>query len=155
MRAARMTAGALGVALMGIGAFILFTNERVREPWAAVVWLAGSVVAHDGLIAPLVLGVGLLLALLPVSRGAKGVVRGGLLVAALLTAVALPVLLRPGTPKASVLPLDYPRNWLITLAATAALTAALLLVRALRGRERGRGRGAGRRAGHAERRRAD
>lgn len=51
--------------------------------------------------------------------------RGALLVAGALTAVALPVLLRPGrTANPSVLPLDYPRNWLIAMVAVAT-TAAL------------------------------
>ncbi|MYS44181.1 hypothetical protein GTY23_23710, partial [Streptomyces sp. SID5998] len=59
-----------------------------------------------------------------------GPVRGALLVAGALTAVALPPLLRPGVPaNSSVLPLDYLRNWLLALAAVAAVTTALIAVR--------------------------
>ncbi|MFS4108324.1 hypothetical protein ACLU4X_26700, partial [Streptomyces sp. PD-S100-1] len=62
--------------------------------------------------------------------GARGPVRGALLVAGALTAVALPPLLRPGVPaNSSVLPLDYLRNWLLALAAVAAVTTALIAVR--------------------------
>ncbi|MFF9158830.1 hypothetical protein ACF081_01105 [Streptomyces longwoodensis] len=118
MNALRVTAAAAGLALMGVGLSLL---TDVRDPTGALLWLGGAVVLHDALIAPLVLLVGLVL----VRGGARGPVRGALLVAGALTAVALPVLLRPGrTANPSVLPLDYPRNWLIALAAVVVLTGA-------------------------------
>ncbi|MEU9796333.1 hypothetical protein AB0E27_38235 [Streptomyces sparsogenes] len=84
-----------------------------------MVWLGGAVLLHDGVIAPLVFLVGLVL-----GRGdGRGPVRGALLVAGALTAVALPVLLRPGeTANASVLPWDYRSNWLIAMVAVATVT---------------------------------
>ncbi|MGW7257547.1 hypothetical protein [Streptomyces sp. NPDC054834] len=118
-----MTAGAAGVALMGVGVSLLMD---VRDLTDVLVWLGGAVVLHDVVIAPVVLLVGLLL----VRGGVRGPVRGALLVAGALTAVALPVLLRPGrTANSSVLPLDYPRNWLIALVAVATATALRLAVR--------------------------
>ncbi|MEU8890203.1 hypothetical protein [Streptomyces sp. NPDC048442] len=139
----RMAAGAVGVALMGIGAVLAVGTGDVV---GVALWLAGAIVAHDGLIAPVVLGVGLLLGLLlggprgePL-RGplggprlrAYGAVRGALIVAGCLTLVALPVLLRPGAPaNSSVLPLNYVRGWLIALAAVAVATGVLVGVRAL------------------------
>ncbi|MFG2577225.1 hypothetical protein [Streptomyces sp. NPDC048481] len=118
MKALRVLLGAVGLALMGVGAFQL---TDVRDPIGVLVWLGGAVLLHDAVIAPLVLLVGLVL----VRRRARGPVRGALLVAGALTAVALPVLLRPGrTANPSVLPLDYPRNWLIAVVAVA--TAAAL-----------------------------
>ncbi|MFF4213252.1 hypothetical protein ACFYZE_28680 [Streptomyces sp. NPDC001796] len=131
MKTLRALAGTAGVALMGVGAFFLMD---VRDLADVLVWLGGAVVLHDVLIAPAVLLVGLLL----VRGGARGPVRGALLVAGALTAVALPVLLRPGrTANSSVLPLDYPRNWLIALVAVATVTALWLAVRGFgRGRRR-------------------
>lgn len=84
------------------------------------------------------------LSVAPLVAGAVFEVATGLLNIAqwALTLVALPPLLRPG-PRAnpSVLPLDYPRNWLITLAAVAAVTvvyaAARAVLRARRGDVRG------------------
>jgi hypothetical protein len=72
----------------------------------------------------------------------RGALRGGLLVAGCATLIALPPLLRPGTPRnETVLPLDYERNLLIVLLAVAAgmLAAAALppLTRALRTRRGG------------------
>ncbi|MFF5981730.1 hypothetical protein ACFY78_23070 [Streptomyces olindensis] len=131
MKALRVTTGAAGVALMGVGVSLL---TDVRDLSTVLLWLGGAVVLHDLVIAPLVLLAGLLL----VRGGARGTVRGALLVMGALTAVALPVLLRPGRPaNASVLPLDYGRNWLIALGAVAAVAALWSAVRGL-GRARRR-----------------
>jgi hypothetical protein len=126
MSVTRLLTGAVGLTLMGVGASLLLD---VPDLTGVLVWLGGAVVLHDALIAPLVLLIGWVL----VRGGVRGPVRGALLVAGALTAVALPVLLRPGKPaNSSVLPLDYPRNWLLTLAAVATTTALLPVVRAIR-----------------------
>ncbi|MEW1648556.1 hypothetical protein [Streptomyces sp. NPDC091219] len=130
MKVTRALLGAAGLALIGVGASLL---ADVRDLTGVLVWLGGSVVLHDGLIAPLVLLAGLAL----VRGGACGAVRGALVVAGALTVVALPVLLRPGRrANASVLPLDYPRNWLIAMAVVGAVTALALAVRGLARRRR-------------------
>jgi hypothetical protein len=128
----RTALGAAGLALMAVGLYLLVTGGQFKD---VALWLAGAVVLHDLLVAPLVLAVGLLLALLP----ARGLLRGALVTAGCLTVIALPVLLAPGTPRnPSVLPLDYPRNWLLSLAAVAAVTGVVLAGRRLRGRARKR-----------------
>ncbi|MET7718055.1 hypothetical protein [Streptomyces sp. NPDC005407] len=119
----RIVTGALGLALMAVGATLLLTGGQLKD---VALWLAGAIVLHDGIIAPLVLGVGLLLAAVP----ARGTVRGALVVAGCLTMIALPPLLRPGAPtNPSALPLDYLRNWLLVLAAVAVVTGVVLAVR--------------------------
>ncbi|MFF3246603.1 hypothetical protein ACFYWY_23380 [Streptomyces sp. NPDC002870] len=119
----RIVVGALGLALMAVGATLLLTGGQLKD---VALWLAGAIVLHDGIIAPLVLGVGLLLAAVP----ARGTVRGGLVVAGCLTMIALPPLLRPGAPtNPSALPLDYLRNWLLLLAAVAVVTGLVPAVR--------------------------
>lgn len=133
----RIVLGAAGVALMTVGLVLLVTGGQFKD---VALWLAGAVVLHDLLVAPLVLAAGLLLAQLP----ARGLLRGALVTAGCLTAVALPVLLAPGTPgNPSVLPLDYPRNWLLSLAAVAAVTGAALAGRWLRARWARRSRAGG------------
>jgi hypothetical protein len=119
----RQIMGATGLLAIGLGAWLL---AGVGDPLDVLVWLAGAVVLHDGLIAPLVLGCGLV-----VARGpARRVVRAALLVGGCLTVVALPVLLRPGTPaNSSVLPLDYLVNWLVLLGITAGAAVAYAVVR--------------------------
>ncbi|MGW2390101.1 hypothetical protein ACWCYK_11455 [Streptomyces lydicamycinicus] len=120
MKALRALAGVAGLALMGVGASLLV---NVRELTGVLVWLGGAVVLHDGLLAPLVLLVGMAL----VRGGVRGPVRGALTVAGTLTVVALPVLLRPG-PRAnsSVLPLNYWGNWLLAMVAVAMVTAVVV-----------------------------
>ncbi|MCZ4119204.1 hypothetical protein [Streptomyces sp. H39-S7] len=120
---ARIALGAVGVAAMTFGAVQLFTDRQVREPVDVLLWLAGAIVLHDAALTPVVLAVGAVLSRwLP--PHVRRPVRGGLITAACLTAVALPFLLRP-TAKSnpSVLPLDYPRNTLIVLGTVAVLTA--------------------------------
>ncbi|MFF4261392.1 hypothetical protein ACFY7Y_11275 [Streptomyces virginiae] len=115
----RYTVGGIGVAVMAFGGFLLV---REPEPWRIVLWLAGGVLVHDGLIAPLVIAVGALCAAAGVRL--RGVPRAALVVAGSLTVIALPPLLRPGgVANPSVLPLDYPRNWLLAMVAIGALTA--------------------------------
>ncbi|MDX3545804.1 hypothetical protein PV729_27650 [Streptomyces europaeiscabiei] len=126
----RVLTGAAGVALMGVGASLLLD---VRDLTGVLVWPGGAVVLHDVVIAPLVLLVGPV----AVCAGVRGPVRGALLVAGALTAVALPVLLRPGKPaNSSVLSLGYLRNWLLALALAlvpvATVTALLMAVRGTR-----------------------
>ncbi|MFF9011473.1 hypothetical protein ACF09C_00655 [Streptomyces sp. NPDC014870] len=126
----RYAVGALGVGLMGLGAVLVVRTGTVGE---VLLWLAGAIVLHDGLIAPLVRGVGLLLAAVP----ARGVLRGGLVVAGSLTLIALPLLLRPGSaPNPTALPLDYLRNWLVLMGVVAVGTGALLGARRLAQRRR-------------------
>ncbi|MER6391900.1 hypothetical protein ABT236_25955 [Streptomyces sp. NPDC001523] len=114
----RYVMGALGLALMAWGGLLLV---RQPEPWRIALWLAGAVVVHDGFVAPLVMAVAALTA--AAGLRLRGVPRAALIVAGSLTAVALPPLLRPGAvANATVLPLDYLRNWLLTMAVIAVLT---------------------------------
>ncbi len=126
----RTLLGVLGGAGMALGVWLLL---GVRDPLDVAVWLAGALVLHDGLVAPLVLGTGLLLG----GLRARGAVRGALIVAGSLTAVALPVLLRPGAPaNSSVLPLDYLRNWAGVMAAIGVFVVGAAVLGRVRGRRR-------------------
>ncbi|MFD7536974.1 hypothetical protein [Streptomyces sp. NPDC059819] len=124
----RSALGAAGLAMMVLGGVLLWGQAT---HWDVLIWLAGAVVLHDGLIAPLVLGVGLLLGGLK----NRGLPRGALLTAGCLVLIALPLLLRPlPTANSSVLPLNYVRGLLICLAAVAALAGMIGAVRWGRGK---------------------
>ncbi|MFJ9950230.1 hypothetical protein [Kitasatospora sp. NPDC091207] len=146
IRALLMTAG---LALIGYGLYGMLGDPYLTDPSAVLVWAVGGLVIHDGLWVPLVCLLGALLVRGPV-------LRGWLVVAAAVTAVGLPAVLRADDDhgNASLLPLPYLRNWLLVLAATAGL--ALLVAFAGRWRRRGRARrrGSSRRRGWAVRRRA-
>lgn len=141
--AVRWTAGAMGVVLMGVGAYVLLTDTYIHDPQDVVLWLAGTIAVHDGLLVPLVLTAGLALEAIVRRDGGRRVVRGALIMAGCLTLVALSDLLAPPVRPANttLLPLDYLTNWSLLLAIIIAGTAAVLAVRNLR-RRRPRRRGA-------------
>ncbi len=124
---ARLLLGAVGVAGMGVGLSILLTDRFIHRPLDVVWWLAGAVVLHDGVLVPVVLALGALLR-------PRGVLRAGLITGGCVTVAALPVLFAPRTANPTVLPLDYPRGWLLVLAAVAALTLLALAWTASRSR---------------------
>ncbi|MFI9276292.1 hypothetical protein ACIGXM_37330, partial [Kitasatospora sp. NPDC052896] len=110
---------ALGaVGLIGFGVHGLLTDPYVNDPLDVAEWAIGGAVLHDGLWLPLVCLAGAALTRAPWT------VRGGLVVAAALTAVGLPAVLHAGQGNGNptVLPLPYLRNLLWLLAATAAAT---------------------------------
>lgn len=57
MRTARMTLGALGVAAIVWGAWLL-RDDGADRLWSTALWLAGVVVLHDAVLAPLVVALG-------------------------------------------------------------------------------------------------
>ncbi|MGW4160605.1 hypothetical protein [Streptomyces sp. NPDC004788] len=127
-RVLRYAVGGLGLVLMGLGARLVAAEP---DPLGVLVWLAGAVVLHDGILAPLVFGIGLLL----VGRRQRGLSRGVLLVAGTVVLVTLPLLVRPGAPpNPSALPLPYGRNLAIVLAGVAVAAGLLYLVRRWRAR---------------------
>ncbi len=125
MKALRYGLGALGVAAVVFGLHGLVTGGVATNWPQPAVWLVLGVLAHDLVLVPTVAAAGWVLARL-VPSAVRGVVRGGLLVAAVVTLVALPVLSGKGDPRnPSLTAQDYPRNWLLVLAGIAVVTTAL------------------------------
>ncbi|MGW9436867.1 hypothetical protein [Streptomyces sp. NPDC055607] len=131
-RVLRYAVGGLGVGLIVLGARLVAAEPASGD---VLVWLAGALVVHDGLLAPLVLAVGLLIA----GRSERGLWRGALVIAGSVVLVTLPLLLRPGPPpNPSALPLPYGRNLVIVLVAVAVGAVLLRLVRLWRQRSQRR-----------------
>ncbi|WP_121830073.1 hypothetical protein [Streptomyces sp. S1] len=129
-RVLRYAVGGTGVGLIVLGAWLVAAQPASGD---VLVWLAGALVVHDGLLAPLVLAVGLLIA----GRPERGLWRGALVIAGSVVLVTLPLLLRPGpAPNPSALPLPYGRNLAIVLAAVAVGAVSLGLVRRRRRSQR-------------------
>lgn len=142
VRAWRLALGVAGVAAVLFGLRGLLTGGPATDWPVTATWLLAGVLVHDLVVVPVVAGVGWLLARwLP--EGVRPVVRGGLVVAATVTVVALPVLNAPGDPRnPSLMPLDYPRNLAVVLGVVGAVTVVLAVHRRWRA-----GRAAGPRAG--------
>ena len=129
MKLWRYGLGAAGVAgvLFGLHGLV-FGGVATHWPVPAV-WLVTGVLVHDLVLIPVVATVGWLFARVTPAR-VRPVLRGGFLVAATLTLVALPVLSGKGdASNMSLTPLDYPRNYLVVLAAIAVGTVVLAVVR--------------------------
>jgi hypothetical protein len=136
MRALRFSLGAVGVVLVLVGVWHLLGNG-FADLAATVAWLAGGVVAHDALIAPLVLllGVGLLPRLLPWDLGPAV---AGFVVLLTVTLTAVPVLGRFGAKPDDpwLLPRPYGALW---LAFALVVVAAVVGASVLRRRRSGKG----------------
>jgi hypothetical protein len=130
MRALRFSLGAVGVVLTLVGVWHLLGNG-FADLVATGAWLAGGVVVHDALIAPLVvlLGVGLLPRLPSWGRGPAV---AGFVVLLTVTLTAVPVLGRFGAKPDDpwLLPRPYGALWLgFALVVVAAVVGASVLRR--------------------------
>ncbi|WP_404351573.1 hypothetical protein LG324_02605 [Phycicoccus jejuensis] len=129
MRAARLALGALGLAALAWG--LLLVADLGPQFVDVLVWVVGGVLAHDAVLAPVVVGLGALLALV-VPPWLRPPLVGLLVVLGPLTLVAVPVLgrfgARPDNP--TLLDRPYTTGWLVI----AAVAVLLTVVAALRAR---------------------
>ncbi len=127
MRGVRLGLGAAGVAALAWGLVLLWGLGP--QLLAVVVWLVGGIVLHDGLLAPLVIGLGLLAAT-RVPAWLRVPLVGLVVVLGPLTLAAVPVLGRFGARYDNRTLLDRP-YWAgyLAVAVLAALVAAAVAAR--------------------------
>jgi hypothetical protein len=124
----------VGWAVIAIGVAGLLRNGARTQPPALARWLVGSAVVHDALIAPVVFGVGLLLARFAPAR-IRPFLQAGLVITGMLALATFPFVAgfgkSAGNP--SALPGSYGPGLLVVLGAVwlgvAALAARSLLLR--------------------------
>lgn len=107
-----------GAVLVVWGAYGLATTTRHPRPGPWLAFFLGGVAAHDGLVVPLVIAIGVVVArLAPVRLRPYAV--SGLILTGVVGLLAFPFVRRYGarSDNASILPLDYTRGLLVTLAA--------------------------------------
>ena len=99
-------------------------------------WLVAAVVIHDLVVAPLTVGAGVVLTRLP-ARGRR-YVQSGLVAGALVTVVAVPLIMRQDTqpPAESILMRDYSADLALLLGLVAAVSLLVYVVRVVRGASR-------------------
>jgi hypothetical protein len=131
----RLVLGLVGVGLGLYGIGRLFSSV----PWSSLVlvgvWLVLALVIHDGLLSPAVVAVTVLLGRIP-PRGRR-YLQFGLIVAALVTVIALPMISQQQRqpPSKALLQQDYQVNLMILLAIIAAGSLAAYAVRVARDRK--------------------
>ena len=113
---ARLLIGAAGAGLLGYGIVRIFTDAKDTKPAALLRWLVGALLVHDLLIAPVVIGIGWLLARYVPPR-ARRYLQAGLICGGLVSAYGVLLIWRQGTvaPSLALLRQNYLRNLLILL----------------------------------------
>ncbi len=134
MSSSRIALGLAGGLLMTFGIFRLLTDLDPGDLVVLGIWLVVALALHDGVVAPLTAGVGVTLT--RVAPRARRYLQGGLIVAAMVTVIALPLINREGTQPAaeSILMRDYAANLALLLALVAAVAAVLYVARVIRDR---------------------
>ncbi len=109
----RLLLGVVGVAMGAFGA-LRFLQLDFPDIVDAVLWLAGGVVLHDAILAPLTIGLTVLLTRV-VPPSARARVTVGLVVLVTVTITAIPVLGRFGErpDNATILDRNYTVGWLV------------------------------------------
>lgn len=136
MGVARLVCAIAGVVLVLYGAGrILFS---VPPPLLLLLgaWLVGALVIHHGVLSPVVVAIGWALRERVPDRGRR-FLQAGLIVAALVTVVALPLIARQGTqpPAKALLLQNYGLNLLLLLGLVAVATLVAYTVRVARDRQ--------------------
>ncbi len=130
MRTWRVALAVTGVVVGLYGAVSLLTNVPFGTLLLLALWLIGAVVIHDGIVSPLVLGVGWALHRVVPPR-ARRYLQGGLVAAGLVTVVAVPMIAQQGAQPASkaLLQQSFGGNLALLIGLVAAVSLFLYAVR--------------------------
>ena len=135
MKVARIVLAVVGIVAILYGAGrILFS---VPPPLLVLlgVWLVGALLIQHGVVSPLVVAVGVALRRLVPDRGRR-FLQIGLILAAMVTVVAIPLIIRQGTqpPAKALLLQNYAANLTLLLGLIAGVTLIAYAVRVARDR---------------------
>lgn len=124
-----------GGAIFAFGLYGLLRNARATLPGDWLAWVAGAVLLHDLILAPLVLAAGFLLTRL-VPAVARAGVQATLVVCGAVALMSVPVVMAAGrqADNPSLLPHDYGRNLAIVVALVFMAGMVMTLARVVRSR---------------------
>jgi hypothetical protein len=136
----RVVLGAFGIAMLVLGAVVLLQEVEPTNYVGILIWFVGALVIHDGILAPIIFGISLLMrkAGTRIPFVVLAIVQGALVLAAITTALFLPEAIKKhkGTNSSSILPLDYGTHlvgfYAVLVVVTGVVIAAYLVVRAKR-----------------------
>ena len=131
MRIRMLIAGA-GLLLGLFGVFRLLTQVRIGDLAILGLWIAGALLIHDGVLSPAVVAVGWVIEHTVPAR-ARRHLQAALVVGALITVVASPMIYRQGSGPVSkaLLQQNYARNLTVLLAVIASFTLGAYALRVL------------------------
>jgi len=136
VRAARAVLLVVGVALIGVGGWVLTDTVSPTRYGGLLVWLIGAVLAHDAVIAPVVAGVALLVGRTGrrVRPAVIAIVQVGVVVGVVLSLIVVPEIVAKarGPKNDTVLPFDYGARlgvaWLVVAVLTALAVAGWVVL---------------------------
>jgi hypothetical protein len=120
-----------GMAFLGLGGIVLLNDVAFSKYPGIIAWFIGAILVHDGIAAMVVFGVSVLMRrtsrVIPLAVIA--IVQGALVIAAIVTALVVPEILKQaiGSANPTILPLDYTLNLGLFYAGLAVATVAALL----------------------------
>jgi hypothetical protein len=135
VKAWRIILAAAGIALGAFGVFRLVSEIPTYSLLILGVWLAAALVLHDAILAPSVVGVGWLLRQYVPDRGRR-YVQVALIMSALITVIAVPMIFLRGTQPAvkALLLRNYGSNLILIIAIIGVIILILYAVRVTRDR---------------------
>ncbi len=118
----------LGLALLGLGGVVLLHEVNPKRYVGILAWLVGALIVHDGIIAPVVLVVTLVMRrkLARVPAVVVAIIQGALVVGGIVTIIVVPEIMKKaiGTLSSSILPQNYALHLVLFSAVLIVLTVA-------------------------------
>ncbi len=135
MKAWRIILVVVGGLVIGFGGFRFITEISLPNLLVLAFWLIGAILVHDGVLSPLVVGIGVLLRRAVPDRSRR-YLQFALITAGLVTVIALPMIyLRGSQPSVKALLLrNYGANLTVIIAVIALTTLGSYAVRVARDR---------------------
>lgn len=137
MTRTRISIAVPGILLILFGVFRLLSEIPNADLIQLAIWLIVAVLLHDGVLSPIVVGVGWLVSRVVPPR-ARAYAQGGLIAGAFVTVIALPMIYRGDVQPASkgILQQNYSVNLLIALVIVAAVALTAYLTAIAKGQRR-------------------
>jgi hypothetical protein len=117
----------VGLLLLAIGGIVLVNDVSPKKYVGIVIWFAGALIVHDGIVSPLVFAFGLGLRRMGkrIPFAVLALVQGAIVIALLVALIVVPEILKKkiGSANPTILPLDYGPHLAVFFASLVVLTA--------------------------------
>lgn len=135
MKAWRIILAIAGILLGLFGAYRFLTEIPLPNLIALAVWMIAALLIHDGVLSPLVVGIGYLLRRFVPDRGRR-YLQAAFIMTGVVTVIAVPMIYLRGSQPAvkALLRQNYGANLTVIIAIIAAVTLTLYAVRVARDR---------------------
>ena len=132
----------VGIGLLVVGGLVLLADVSPKRYLGILIWFGGALIIHDGIVAPIVFAIGLVLrrANRRIPFGVIVILQVALVLGAIMTGIVVPEILKKsiGTANETLLPLNYATNLAVFYGVLLVVTAAAIgiFLRVIARRER-------------------